>query len=329
MKRPKITILTDPVPWGYEFLNEGGRRIARLIRDAFRPSRKFFNQRLYRGHFAVTRSLIEGLQQINASFNYNPYSPWSLADTVIVLAGVRTLRQAIRLKQQGRIKKLFAGPNIMINSSDYNSLLASPEVDAAITPCQGVIDNYLQDVPALKDRIFVWPAGVDTHYWKPNQDVKRDSILIFEKQNKGPVGPVEPYVNYLQGLGWTVQVIQYGSYTHDQYLHMLQRSCLMLGFVVSESQGLAWAEAWSCDVPTLILNITSNISQGRLYDSSTAPYLCSQNGLFFDDLEDFKKQFSFWETHREQFTPRAWTCLNMSDEVCASMIYKKITHFST
>lgn len=139
------------------------------------------------------------------------------------------------------------------------------------------------------------------------------------------MGPVAPYADYLRGLGWNVQVIKYGTFTHIQYLQMLQNSCLMLGFVVCESQGIAWAEAWSCDVPTLILKKSSNVYQGRLYKNSTAPYLCPQNGLFFDDLEDFKTQFNYWQTHRDQFIPRAWTLANMSDEVCASLLYKKIT----
>lgn len=324
MTRPKITILTDPMPWERELLHEGTRRIARWVRDALRPNRQYFNHPLYRGHFAVTRSLVEGLQKINASFNYNPRYPWELADTVIVLAGVRTLRQAIRMKQQGRIKKLYAGPNIMCFSSDHESLLAVTEVDAAITPCDLVVDLYLEDNPTLKNRIFSWPAGVDTSYWQRDPSIKRDGILIFDKQNKGPVGPVAPYVDYLRSLGWPVQVIKYGTFTHIEYLQVLQQSCLMLGFVTDESQGIAWSEAWSTDVPTLIWKNTSNVWRGRRYHCSTAPYLCPQNGLFFDDLEDFKTQFNYWETHREQFTPRAWTLENMSDEVCASTLYKKV-----
>jgi hypothetical protein len=325
MIRPKVTVLTEPMPWGRELLHESSRRIARWVRDVLRTNRQHFSHPLYRGHFAVTRSLVEGLHKVNASFNYNPRYPWQLADTVIVLAGVRTLRQAIRMKQQGRIKKLFAGPNIMVFSSDYDFLLAVTEVDAAITPCDWVVDLYLEDDPSLKNRIFSWPAGVDTHYWQPDPAVKRESILIFEKQNKEPVWVVASYADYLRGLGWDVNIIKYGNFTHIEYLKMLQKSCLMLGFVTSESQGIAWVEAWSADVPTLILKNTSIVYQGRRFACSTAPYLHSQNGLFFDDLEDFKIQFSYWETHLEQFSPRSWTLENMSDEVCASMLYKKVT----
>jgi hypothetical protein len=324
MNRPTISVLTDPMPLGRELLHEGARQIARMARDAIRPSRKFFNHPQYRGHFAVTRSLVEGLHKISASFNYNPRYECQLADIVVVLAGVRTLRQAIRMKRQGRIKKLFAGPNIVVFSSDYDSLLAATEVDGVITPCDWVVDIYIEDNPSLKNRIFSWPAGVDTNYWQQDPSIKRDGILIFDKQNKGSLGLVSLCGDYLRNLGWPVQVIEYGKYTHNEYLQMLQHSCLVIGFVASESQGIAWAEAWSTDVPTLICKNISNIYRGRRYDCSTAPYLHPQNGLFFDDLEDFKKQFGYWLANREQFTPRVWTLENMSDEVCADLLYRHV-----
>lgn len=325
MNHPKITVLTDPMPWGRELLHEGLRRIARAIRDALRPNRSYFNHPKYRGHFAVTRSLIVGLEKIKADHNYNTSYPWQLAETVIVLAGVRTLRQAIRLKQKGLIKKLYAGPNIVSFSSDNNSIVGSPEIDCYVVNSDWTFDLYIADCPSLKDRCYIWPAGVDTNYWQPSQIDSREHILIFEKQNKGPVGPVAPFADYLRGLGWPVRVIQYGTFNHDQYLELLQHSYLMLGFVTDESQGIAWAEAWSVDVPTLIWKNTSNVFQGRRYTCSTAPYLCDENGLFFTDLEDFKTQFNFWLTHKEQFTPRDWILKNMTDEICASMLYKQVT----
>lgn len=328
MTKPKLTVLTDPMPWGREILHEGARRIARWLRDAFLLNRQYFNHPLFRGHFAVTRSLVAGLQSMGVSFNYNPRFPWEMADTVIVLAGVRTLRQAIRLKQKGQIRRLLAGPNIVVFSSDFDSLIASVEIDTVITPSDFVVDLYLEDNPSLNGRIFSWPAGVDTDYWLPNLTENGNRILIFDKRRvDDDPDRVKPYVDFLRNAGWQVDVLQRcgrQGYTHEQYLKLLQVSCLLVGFTVgSESQGLAWAEAWSADVPTLILKNSSNVYQGRRYTCSTAPYLHPKNGSFFDDLEDFKSQFAYWEAHREQFTPRAWTLENMSDEVCASLLYKK------
>jgi hypothetical protein len=323
MFKPKLTILTDPMTVGQDIFSESARRLARRMKYAL-LERNFTSDPRFRGHFAVTRSLVEGLEKIGVDFNYNPTSLPQLADTVIVLAGVRTLRQAIRLKQQGKIRKLFAGPNIVHFSSDFGSILTSPEIDSVITPCDWVIESYVTDNPTLQGRIFSWPAGVDTTFWIPGPTLSSERILIFEKQSKGPVGPVAPYAEYLRGLGWTVDILHYGSFRHNQYLDQLQQSSLMLGFVTEESQGIAWAEAWAADVPTLIWRNTQQLVHGRLLRVSTAPYLCEQNGLFFDDLEQFKKQFAHWQVHRAQFAPRGWVLENMSDEVCARHLYDKV-----
>lgn len=324
MTKPALTILTDSMPIGRDLVPETFRRICRRLKYVVRE-RSYASHPRYRGHFAVTRSLIQGLEKIGADFNYSPSRLSHLADTVVVLAGVDTLRQAIRLKQQGYIQHLYAGPNIVNFSSDHDSILASSEVDAVITPSSYVDDLYIEDNPSLKGRIFSWPAGVDTEFWAPKPASKRDRILIFEKQHAGPIDSVEPYADYLRELGWTVDILRYGSFRHHQYRDLLQQSCLMLGFVASESQGIAWAEAWAADVPTLIWRNTSNVYNGRRYSCSTAPYLCDQNGLFFDDLEHFKHQFSYWESHRAQFVPRACALGNMSDEVCAKLLYDKVT----
>jgi hypothetical protein len=319
-----LTILTDPVPLGVHAIPEKGRRLLRSIRDCIDPPRAHRNGINYRGHFAVTRSLIEGLAKVGLPHAYNPRSLGGVSDHVVVLAGVRTLRQAIELKRQGYIKRLFAGPNIVVFSSDADSVLASPEIDVVITPCDWVADLYLEDHPSLTGRCYSWPAGVDTEYWKPHCNTGRDQILIFEKTANSPVGPVEPYAEYLRGLGYRVSILRYGSYTHAEYLRELQKSNLMIGFATGESQGIAWAEAWSTDVPTLIWNNSSNVYRGRRFCCTTAPYLHPENGLSFTVIGEFRQKFAQWRENPNRFSPRAWTLANMSDEVCASMLYERI-----
>lgn len=314
-----FTILTDPLPYGKFFLSEIIRIIYRIFRDFL--ARPKYNYGKYRGHFAVTRSLIEGLKKNNLSFNYNPICLSQVSDYVVVLAGIRTLKLAIELKRKGFVKKIFAGPNIMIFASDCDFLLASKEIDFVITPSQEISDLYLLDIPSLKNRIFVWPAGVNTEYWKPSNNLNRNKILIFEKQNKGPVGPIEPYFFYLKSKGYLVEVLKYGEFTHSQFLSLLQQSCLLVGFVTDESQGIAWAEAWSSNVPTLIWKNSQNKLNGRIYNCSTAPYLNKFNGLFFNNLEHFKIQFSYWEENQSLFTPREWVLNNLSDEVCSEHLF--------
>ena len=314
-----VTILTDQLIYGDHFISIFLKRILISLRYILF---RFLGRKIsyYRGHHAVTRSLIEGLQKINAKYVYNPFSIKQLTDTVVVLSGPNTLRQCIDLKKKGKIKKIYAGPNIVVFSSDYNNLIADDEIDYIITPAEIINQLYIKDCPSLKNRIVAWPAGVNTQFWMPIFANRRRKILIYEKQIKGPVGPVQPYASYLTSKGYAVHIIQYGNYDYKEYLHHLQESILMVGFVTDESQGLAWAEAWSCDVPTLIWKNHTNTFNGREYECTTAPYLTNENGLFFDDFNDFVIKFIEWEQGKHYFNPRKWCVENMSDEVCAAKL---------
>ena len=103
------------------------------------------------------------------------------------------------------------------------------------------------------------------------------------------------------------------------YRQLLNNSSLLVGFTVgSESQGLAWSESWSCNVPTFVQRQTSFWSENLGISSSTAPALTPSTGLFFDDLSDFSVNFTAW-VHRELvFNSREWTLTNMDTSVSAS-----------
>ena len=321
--KPKLSVLTDPLPIGLSFFSESFRKYARTIKYVFKK-RSFNNDAIYRGHPSVTRSLIYGLGSNNISFNYNPKKLVYLSDTVIVLAGVRTLQQAIKLKRSRKIKKLFAGPNITNFSTDYNSLLNSCEIDGVITPSQWVAASYLRDSPSLQGRIYTWPAGVDANFFSPKKELRSKKIILFVKDAMGSVGSMRPYLDYLQQLGWNVVLLKYSTYTHKEYRDLLRESCLLIGFTRSESQGIAWAEAWATDVPTLIWRNDREIFQGNLLGTSSAPYLCDRNGLFFDDFKHFKEQFTYWSLHQGSFKPREWVIENMTDEVSAKCLCQLI-----
>lgn len=330
MNSPELSLLTDPMPIGRDFIPEYLRRFARAIKYRI-VKRHCTSHSRYRGHSAVTRSLVEGMQKNGVRFSYNPAHLSDLARIVVVLAGVRTLRQAIQLKREGRIGKLCAGPNIVIFSTDVDSILAAPEVDLVITPSDWVKKHYIADAPSLRERIVAWPSGVDSSYWSPDSKLTRDKILVFDKRTASDDPErTRPYVNYLKQIGCKVVTItrttdkRFG-YTIDEYRSLLQSACLMIGFTVgSESQGIAWAEAWSTDVPTLISENQRYEFNSRMLDVSTAPYLNESNGLFFKDFNHFKQQFEFWNLNRQSFTPRSWVMQNMTDMVSAHLLYQKV-----
>jgi hypothetical protein len=95
-----ITILTEPSPKLSHIIKRRIKKIGKKILG--KPEVK------YSGHYAVTRSLIAGLNKLGVAYQYNPTSDKKIHGHVHVLAGVDTLRYAIEQKRKGRIKRLTA-----------------------------------------------------------------------------------------------------------------------------------------------------------------------------------------------------------------------------
>jgi hypothetical protein len=316
--RPELTILTDPVPYGRHFFVEPAKQMARRIRNLISP-RPLYTRSKYRGHFAVTRSMVEGLQKIGVRSNYNPQKLSEVGEVVVVPGGFAALRQAIGWKRSGYIRRLLAGTNLVDFPSERRELICAEEIDLLIVPCDWVRDNFIADCPELQGRVESWPAGVDTTYWSSTPDPENEPrcILVYDKPKRGPVCLVSHYIEHLKRRGYHVKLLKYGHYLPSRYLDILWHTCVMLGFSPDESQGIAWAEAWSVNVPTLLWNQEYVTFKERTFRASTAPYLTPQTGLFFASLAEFEKVFQYWEHNREQFQPRAWVLENMSDEVRA------------
>ena len=100
----KITILTDPLPIGMNFYFILLKKIFNLIKNLVSRQKRFKNfyykKWSYGGHPAVTRSIITGFKKCKINFNYNPQEIGNLSDNVLVLAGIKTLKQAIYLKKK-------------------------------------------------------------------------------------------------------------------------------------------------------------------------------------------------------------------------------------
>ena len=316
--RPDLTIITDPVMRGRYLIKEPIKRLARHFRNKIKPPAAYMESK-YRGHFAVTRSMVEGLQKIGVRSNYNPSSLADVAETVVVPGGFDALRQAIAWKRSGRVRRLLAGTNLVDFPSERRELICAPEIDLNLVPCGWFRDNFIADCPELQGRVETWAAGVDTAHWSPDPDGRRPMrILFYHKQIREPLPTdVFEYLRFVEELGFKTAHLEYGKYMPRDYLTILRSCSLMIGFSPDESQGIAWAEAWSVNVPTLMWKQDCVTYKGRTYAVSTAPYLTPATGLFFSDMAEFERAFQYWQKHPEEFYPRRWVIENMSDEMCA------------
>ena len=269
----------------------------------------------YSGHPAVTRSLVHGLRAIAADFNFNPKDLREVGEIVHVPSGHLALRQAIRLRRSGRIRRLLAGPNLVVLPSDKPALIGAPEIDLLVTNSSWVRQMYLTEMPRLADHCAIWPAGVDTELWQ-NHAVSTASrrILIYAKNAPDPL--VAECADEARAAGFDVALVRYGRYTPAEYRAALGRARYVVYMSAWESQGLALVEAWSCDVPTLVWNPGYVLLKGKTYRTSAAPYLTERTGRLFHDPTALGELLRSG-LRNATFAPRQWVLENMSDEVCA------------
>lgn len=280
-----------------------------------------------KGHNAVTTSLCAGLKQLGVPFVFNPEHERELTDIVHVIFGVDTLKQAITLKRQGKIKKLLAGPNIVERATEFNYLLGSPEIDVCVVPSEWVKIDYVEDIPSLKDRTHIWYAGVDPQYWKPSHDslVQRTSakksknVVLYWKGNT-----VYPDIqNMLIKYGWNPLVIRYGNYTHDEFKKALENAAFAIFVTRTESQGIAMAESWAMNVPTLVWDCQKPlIFHFKIHwPTSSAPYLTKDCGYRWKNIQELEILLQRIDTLLDACSPRAWVLENMTDVISAKMLY--------
>ena len=162
MPRPYLTVLTLPIlPAPRRFY----QALRRTVRTVVKPGVPVPGPSPFPGHFALVRSVVEGLQAIRADFNFNPRSFGELARVVYAPAN-EALRQAIELKRRGAVDYVVAGPVNALFADESDGILQAPEIDLVIVPSDWTIDLY-RGFPALVGKSRVCPCGVDAEVWKP------------------------------------------------------------------------------------------------------------------------------------------------------------------
>ncbi len=316
MKPFKLTVFTEPI-YAEDFIG----RVKSFLRPLtyFLRGKKLPAKKTLGGHYAVTRSLVEGLKKNSVNFNYNPSREKDIAENVIILAGVERLKQAIELKKKGKIRMLLAGPNVVEDVRSENGIVAHEAVDRYIVPSEWVKDLVIGDCAGLKDRVLCWSAGVDSEYWKPTVDSKnRKQVLIYWKTE--PEEFCKEVIAIVEEEGMSPVLLQYGKYSIGEYKELLDRSAYSIFISRSESQGIALAEAWSMNVPTLVFDPGEFFFGGRtIYNVSACPYLTQSTGLKWKTTTDLRNIIRDKNAFAG-FAPREYVLNQFTDEYSARQL---------
>jgi len=274
----------------------------------------------YQGHPAVTQSLVEGLKQLGVDFNVNP-DVKKIHKAVFVLAGTAYLRKMIKLKKSGDIKILFSGPNLVGSPQREQGIIFSSAIDKHLVNSQWTYNAYRKvALSRNRDHISIWYAGVDEQFWQPSTQEKQRDVLVYWKTE--PQSFCDSVCDVLRRYNWNPHVIKYGSYERNTFKKELNRAAFSIFLSVTESQGIALAESWSMDVPTIVWNPEIDLTYlGCTYKKTSAcPYLTAHTGLTWKTFEDLDRIIKNIDV--TAFKPREWILQNMTNRIAALQLLK-------
>lgn len=270
----------------------------------------------FSGPEAVAMSVVRGFRAEGIPFLYNPV--WEYSDTAIVLASPDVLRRAIARKNNGQIKKLIAGPNVVAHPFDSDRIMLDVAIDTIIVPSEWVATYWKQEAPEIAEKIAVWPAGVD----RAAASDRSGFVIIYDKMGDAKLN--EWITETLEEQNIPYVVYTYGNFKQKDYLLALVHAPFLLYLSKSESQGLAIQEAWARNVPTFVIQSSAGAFDNHLFiaDKINAPHMTEDTGVFFSDKNELIVAIKKLHT----FAPKKYCDEHLSDTASFSIlksIYEK------
>ncbi|MDD5318600.1 MAG: hypothetical protein PHF79_02145 [Candidatus Pacebacteria bacterium] len=263
--------------------------------------------------------------ELEVPFLINPQKN-KITEDVHVLLGCKTLKEAIKLKRAGKIKKLIAGPSICLSPEECGGIFYSKEIDKIVFPSSWPKDYFVSIDPYFKDKIEIWPSGVKipkTEGLKTKTERKIDFLIFNKLKDPLVTGRI---INSISKKTKHYKIIDYGDFNQEEYVDLLKDTKTLVYVGKSESQGLALQEAWAYNVPTLVYNFGYWKYGGYYWKSSdiNAPYLSEKSGLLFKTNSELEHIIEGIDSEKINFLPHLYCSENLSDRKSAEIFLKII-----
>jgi len=277
----------------------------------------------------VFLNLCAGLDLLGIPYHVNlPFKKLRIGDRVGVLG-----RGKGCLKGYDKPIPIVAGIGLMTHPTEWPDLCQNYPIKVYLQHCEWAADIYRPYYGA--DKVDLWPVGIHTDKWVPSPKVHKDiDVLIYDKIRWRRDEDTEPRAHHMEELvksrGLSYHTLTYGSYNPEEYEMALSRCRSMVFLCEHESQGLAYQEALSCNVPILAWEngycLDPNYDQWEQnpVKASSVPFFDDRCGMKFKGLDDVTDTFDeFWESViTSSFNPRDYILENLTLERCAADFLK-------
>jgi hypothetical protein len=271
----------------------------------------------------VALGLIAGLERLGVPYRFNDfkYIKKNTAEIACIIGKPHLLD-----KYDWKNPIVF-GPGIFSHPVDYPDLLNKyPNIKKILVP-----GPWMQKMFASvygEESVLSWPVGIDTNKWSPKNTVKENDFLIYSKFlwnkeiNRSEM--LRPILDKLDQNGLKYEVITYGKYTHESLKDSLDRSKAVIFLCEHETQGMAYQQILSTDLPILAwdredywIDPIYYPEKVRFTPSSSVPYWDERCGLKFKGLNDFDQKLSMFLKTNNRYSPRQYILENLTLEICA------------
>lgn len=273
------------------------------------------------GHQDVVDSFLKGAALCpEVEILVNPRHAEARGTIVYVPSGWRALRDAIKMRRDGEIAKLIAGPTVCDLPWQYGGIIADPAVDVCLTPSVWVERMFRSELGEAGDQpnIKVYPSGIDENYWRARRAepaARFEKALIYIK-NSGAKKEREVR-KVLNSCGKETRSVVNRKHVPQEYKELLEWCDFVVVLGESETQGIAMLQAWSMNRQTLVYDSPvistyhRNAKYGAEQYASPCPYLCEYTGAFWKNTGDLVYQLK----NMGKRAPREWVLKNMTNEI--------------
>lgn len=294
----------------------------------------FYENDSHRGPGKVAQNLILGLKKIGISLHsqYDSRQPWKYSG-YLQNCHFETLSYFAETK-----RPVLMGPNLFVVPTDNPYICTS--FKNFVVPSNWVKDFY-QTFDLMKDKnIFSWSVGIDTDTWNfggPITNDPLDCFIYFKNRSKQDLAIVEAICKKFK---LKYEILRYGSYKEEDLWRTCLRTKANKGFAIlltgTESQGIAYMQILSCDIPCYVFNNPTWKSEDGKYTApaTSVPYWDPRCGYITDNVnfEHFNEFLAKLHQpaaflgpdkiyQRQFFKPREYILENHTLEISAKKYY--------
>lgn len=286
-------------------------RFARTVAGALRRGQKTTGFRV--AYEALVRALSEAgytvIENDYALARRNPHYPIGISGYPHILEHWTLPNPAV------------LGPGLLDHPGLRPDLMRDPRFVSYIVSSEWVRALFEPHYPGA---CRLWFAGIDMERWPDlSRETKDLDFVLYDKiytdtaQRRAEIRV--PLEAELTRRGLSYEALVYGRYDHASYRALLARARGMIFLCQHETQGLAYQEALSTDVPILAWDpgrwldpVRFRFGQDEVAASSVPYFEEGVTGERFRDAAGMVPALERFLARRGQYTPRAYVAQNLS-----------------